>query len=72
MSKTFSAELLYILHALHKCLSFCRQMTWWSSEQSNMINGTDGSVFHTFLSRDELLYIFAADLCRYATCGNLC
>ncbi|KAI5613211.1 lysosome membrane protein 2 [Silurus asotus] len=41
-----------------------RKMTWWSSEQSNMINGTDGSVFHTFLSRDELLYIFAADLCR--------
>lgn len=41
-----------------------RKMKWWSSEQSNMINGTDGSVFHTFLSRDELLYIFAADLCR--------
>ncbi|TRY95886.1 hypothetical protein DNTS_021409 [Danionella cerebrum] len=40
------------------------QMTWWSSNQSNMINGTDGSVFHTFLSRKELLYIFAADLCR--------
>ncbi|XP_076853930.1 lysosome membrane protein 2a [Brachyhypopomus gauderio] len=41
-----------------------RNMEWWSSEQSNMINGTDGSVFHTFLSRKELLYIFAADLCR--------
>ncbi|XP_051963093.1 lysosome membrane protein 2-like [Xyrauchen texanus] len=40
------------------------QMNWWSSNQSNMINGTDGSVFHTFLSRKELLYIFAADLCR--------
>ncbi|XP_065140482.1 lysosome membrane protein 2a [Paramisgurnus dabryanus] len=41
-----------------------RHMTWWSANQSNMINGTDGSVFHTFLSRKELLYIFAADLCR--------
>lgn len=41
-----------------------RQMSWWSSNQSNMINGTDGSVFHPLLSRDELLYIFAADLCR--------
>ncbi|XP_067294254.1 lysosome membrane protein 2-like isoform X3 [Pseudorasbora parva] len=40
------------------------QMNWWSSNQSNMINGTDGSVFHTFLSRKELLYIFNADLCR--------
>ncbi|XP_030647028.1 lysosome membrane protein 2 [Chanos chanos] len=41
-----------------------KQMTWWSSNQSNMINGTDGSVFHPFLLRDELLYIFATDLCR--------
>uniref|UniRef100_A0A671L767 Lysosome membrane protein 2-like n=1 Tax=Sinocyclocheilus anshuiensis TaxID=1608454 RepID=A0A671L767_9TELE len=30
----------------------------------NKYNFTDGSVFHTFLSRKELLYIFAADLCR--------
>ncbi|CAB1321692.1 unnamed protein product [Coregonus sp. 'balchen'] len=41
------------------------EMSWWSSNQSNMINGTDGSVFHPLLSRKELLYIFAADLCRY-------
>uniref|UniRef100_A0A8C9WBA8 Scavenger receptor class B, member 2a n=1 Tax=Scleropages formosus TaxID=113540 RepID=A0A8C9WBA8_SCLFO len=41
-----------------------RKMTWWSSNQSNMINGTDGSAFHPLLSKDELLYIFAADLCR--------
>ncbi|KAL0979629.1 hypothetical protein UPYG_G00187500 [Umbra pygmaea] len=40
------------------------QMSWWSSNQSNMINGTDGSVFHPLLSRKELLYIFAADFCR--------
>ncbi|XP_034026830.1 lysosome membrane protein 2a [Thalassophryne amazonica] len=41
-----------------------RQMSWWSSDQSNMINGTDGAVFHPLLNRNELLYIFAADLCR--------
>ncbi|XP_023659032.1 lysosome membrane protein 2a isoform X1 [Paramormyrops kingsleyae] len=41
-----------------------RKMTWWSSNQSNMINGTDGSAFHPLLSKNELLYIFAADLCR--------
>ncbi|XP_076006773.1 lysosome membrane protein 2a isoform X2 [Genypterus blacodes] len=41
-----------------------REMSWWSSNQSNMINGTDGAVFHPLLSRNELLYIFAADLCR--------
>ncbi|KAG7276693.1 hypothetical protein CRUP_006872 [Coryphaenoides rupestris] len=41
-----------------------REMTWWSSNQSNMINGTDGAVFHPLINRNELLYIFAADLCR--------
>ncbi|KAM9811160.1 lysosome membrane protein 2a [Neosynchiropus ocellatus] len=41
-----------------------REMSWWSSKQSNMINGTDGAVFHPLIKRDELLYIFAADLCR--------
>uniref|UniRef100_A0A8C7XUS7 Scavenger receptor class B, member 2a n=1 Tax=Oryzias sinensis TaxID=183150 RepID=A0A8C7XUS7_9TELE len=29
-----------------------------------MINGTDGAVFHPLINRNELLYIFAADLCR--------
>lgn len=42
------------------------KMSWWSSNQSNMINGTDGAVFHPLINRNELLYIFAADLCRYA------
>ncbi|XP_014850789.1 PREDICTED: lysosome membrane protein 2-like isoform X1 [Poecilia mexicana] len=41
-----------------------RKMSWWSSNQSNMINGTDGAVFHPLIDRNELLYIFAADLCR--------
>lgn len=50
------------------CPLFCsvnREMSWWSSNQSNMINGTDGAVFHPLINRNELLYIFAADLCRY-------
>uniref|UniRef100_A0A665WZP2 Lysosome membrane protein 2-like n=1 Tax=Echeneis naucrates TaxID=173247 RepID=A0A665WZP2_ECHNA len=41
-----------------------RKMSWWSSNQSNMINGTDGAVFHPLINRNEKLYIFAADLCR--------
>lgn len=48
-----------------------REMPWWSSKESNMINGTDGAVFHPLINRNELLYIFAADLCRYA-CRFLC
>lgn len=46
-------------------------MSWWSSNQSNMINGTDGAVFHPLINRNELLYIFAADLCRYACAALL-
>ncbi|CAL8386785.1 unnamed protein product [Boreogadus saida] len=40
------------------------QLTFWNSNQSNSINGTDGSAFHPLLSRDERLYVFTADLCR--------
>ncbi|XP_069043493.1 lysosome membrane protein 2a isoform X1 [Lepisosteus oculatus] len=39
-------------------------MQWWSSNQSNMINGTDGGAFHPLISKNESLFIFAADLCR--------
>uniref|UniRef100_A0A8C9TX57 Lysosome membrane protein 2-like n=1 Tax=Scleropages formosus TaxID=113540 RepID=A0A8C9TX57_SCLFO len=40
------------------------ELKWWTSNQSNMINGTDGSTFHPLLKRDERLYIFSSDLCR--------
>lgn len=53
-------------------LDYGRVITWkgqskldfWTSEQSNSINGTDGSAFHPLLTRDERLYIFTPDLCR--------
>uniref|UniRef100_A0A667WQ56 Scavenger receptor class B, member 2c n=1 Tax=Myripristis murdjan TaxID=586833 RepID=A0A667WQ56_9TELE len=41
------------------------QVSFWTSNQSNSINGTDGSAFHPFLSKDERLYVFTSDLCRY-------
>ncbi|KAL0966208.1 hypothetical protein UPYG_G00292320 [Umbra pygmaea] len=40
------------------------KLSLWTSEQSNMINGTDGSAFHPLLSKKERLYIFSPDLCR--------
>ncbi|CAB1351995.1 unnamed protein product, partial [Coregonus sp. 'balchen'] len=40
------------------------KLSLWTSEQSNMINGTDGSAFHPLLSKTERLYIFSPDLCR--------
>lgn len=39
-------------------------MTFWNTNQSNMINGTDGSAFHPFLTKEERLDVFTADLCR--------
>ncbi|XP_068127176.1 lysosome membrane protein 2 [Hyperolius riggenbachi] len=41
-----------------------RNLTWWTSETSNMINGTDGTSFHPLISKDDVLYMFSSDLCR--------
>uniref|UniRef100_A0A4W4FD07 Scavenger receptor class B, member 1 n=1 Tax=Electrophorus electricus TaxID=8005 RepID=A0A4W4FD07_ELEEL len=56
----------------HNYLDYGRIYTWkgqklmsfWSTNQSNMINGTDGSAFHPFLTKTERLDVFTADLCR--------
>ncbi|XP_078478298.1 lysosome membrane protein 2-like [Lampetra planeri] len=40
------------------------QLTFWTSNQSNSINGSDGSAFHPLLTKDERIYIFTPDLCR--------
>lgn len=43
----------------------CSKLTFWKSNQSNSINGSDGSAFHPLLTKDERIYIFTPDLCRY-------
>ncbi|XP_069579065.1 lysosome membrane protein 2-like isoform X1 [Brachyistius frenatus] len=40
------------------------QLTFWTSNQSNAINGSDGSAFHPLLEKNERIYIFTPDLCR--------
>ncbi|XP_023264420.1 lysosome membrane protein 2-like isoform X1 [Seriola lalandi dorsalis] len=40
------------------------ELTFWSTEQSNSINGSDGSAFHPLLDKNERIYIFTPDLCR--------
>ncbi|XP_039635772.1 lysosome membrane protein 2-like isoform X3 [Perca fluviatilis] len=40
------------------------QLTFWASNQSNSINGSDGSAFHPLLNKNERIYIFTPDLCR--------
>uniref|UniRef100_UPI0037E9605A lysosome membrane protein 2-like isoform X2 n=1 Tax=Semicossyphus pulcher TaxID=241346 RepID=UPI0037E9605A len=41
-----------------------RTVSFWTSDQSNSINGSDGSAFHPLLSKSERIYIFTPDLCR--------
>ncbi|PIC40557.1 hypothetical protein B9Z55_011856 [Caenorhabditis nigoni] len=38
--------------------------TWWSTEESLKIRGTDGSLFHPFLRKDEKLWVYVSELCR--------
>ncbi|KAG5454400.1 Lysosome membrane protein 2 [Clonorchis sinensis] len=39
-------------------------LSCWKSDQANQINGSDGSLFHPFMSPTEDPYIFSADICR--------
>lgn len=41
-----------------------RNLSWWTSNTSNMINGTDGTSFHPLIEKDDILYVFSSDLCR--------
>ncbi|KAL2099686.1 hypothetical protein ACEWY4_004080 [Coilia grayii] len=44
-------------------------LNFWTSDQCNMINGTNGASFHPIITKSETLYMFSSDLCRslYAT-----
>lgn len=44
-----------------------RNLTWWSSDECNMVNGTNGASFHPVISKNERLYMFSSDMCR---CDN--
>uniref|UniRef100_A0A3Q4BZT2 Uncharacterized protein n=1 Tax=Mola mola TaxID=94237 RepID=A0A3Q4BZT2_MOLML len=39
-------------------------LNWWSSDECNMINGTNGASFHPIITKEEMLYMFSSDLCR--------
>lgn len=40
------------------------ELEFWKSKYCNMINGTDGSLFPPFVTRDRIVRLFSADLCR--------
>ncbi|XP_060746357.1 lysosome membrane protein 2c [Tachysurus vachellii] len=39
-------------------------LDWWTTDQCNMINGTNGATFHPIINKTEKLYMFSSDLCR--------
>ncbi|PIK62895.1 putative scavenger receptor class B member 1-like [Apostichopus japonicus] len=39
-------------------------LNFWYSKWANMINGTDGTMFHPFIDKSEILYMFNPDTCR--------
>ncbi|XP_054759870.1 scavenger receptor class B member 1-like [Lytechinus pictus] len=40
------------------------QLDWWGTPATNEILGTDGTMYHPYMSREENLYLFHPDLCR--------
>ena len=47
------------------CVSFERKTNFWNSD-ADEIKGSDGSFYPPFLKRDQLLWIFNPDICRFA------
>lgn len=47
-------------------------LDWWTTDECNMINGTNGASFHPVITKNETLYLFSSDLCRslYAVYEN--
>ncbi|KAM4532763.1 lysosome membrane protein 2c [Fundulus diaphanus] len=39
-------------------------LDWWTSDECNRINGTNGASFHPVITKNEVLYMFSSDLCR--------
>ncbi|XP_071166283.1 lysosome membrane protein 2-like isoform X1 [Mytilus edulis] len=40
------------------------KLTFWSSDTCNMINGTDGNIFHPHIKDTDQLYLFYPQICR--------
>jgi hypothetical protein len=36
----------------------------WNNENANMINGTDGTFFPPYRTRDQILRSYNGDMCR--------
>lgn len=41
-----------------------KKLDLWESENANLINGTDGTMFAPFMTRDQNIFSFSSDMCR--------
>ncbi|XP_052792944.1 lysosome membrane protein 2-like [Mya arenaria] len=39
-------------------------LPYWTTPTCNMVNGTDGTIFHPFVDKSDVMYVFSTDLCR--------
>eukprot|EP00057_Strongylocentrotus_purpuratus_P027008 XP_011681482.1 PREDICTED: lysosome membrane protein 2 isoform X2 [Strongylocentrotus purpuratus] len=39
-------------------------LPYWTTPQANMINGTDGTYNHPFITKNDTIYVFSSDICR--------
>ncbi|KAI8798272.1 lysosome membrane protein 2 [Biomphalaria glabrata] len=44
--------------------NYLEKLNYWTSDVSNMINGTDGTIYPPFIAKEETKYLFSSDLCR--------
>ncbi|XP_072040618.1 lysosome membrane protein 2-like isoform X2 [Amphiura filiformis] len=40
------------------------KLEWWTTDEANAINGSDGSYNHPFWNKDDDAYVFSSDICR--------
>lgn len=39
-------------------------LSWWGTPETNEILGTDGTMYHPYMTREENMHLFHPDLCR--------
>ncbi|CAF3824396.1 unnamed protein product [Rotaria magnacalcarata] len=44
--------------------NFSTNLSVWSNKYANMINGTDSTIWHPDVKKDEFIYTFMNDICR--------
>ncbi|XP_041464193.1 scavenger receptor class B member 1-like [Lytechinus variegatus] len=41
-----------------------RLLSWWTTDYANALNGTDGTIMHPFVDKDEEVYVYSTYVCR--------